>query len=98
MSESKPSFILSVRFLLAIVAFLGYAAQYIQKIDMSVGIVCMVNNTGIKHINEEAAKKLSEKYPMSDASANVSVVNENCYFKELPGHKKMDGEFLCTKG
>jgi hypothetical protein len=46
-----PSFIISVRFLVAIVAFLGYAVQYIQRIDMSVAIVCMVNNTEVKRVS-----------------------------------------------
>jgi hypothetical protein len=45
-----PSFIISIRFLIAIIAFFGYAVQYIQKINMSVGIVCMVNNTAVKQV------------------------------------------------
>jgi hypothetical protein len=39
---------LSIRFLLAIIAFSAYAIQYTQKINMSVAIVCMINNTAIE--------------------------------------------------
>jgi hypothetical protein len=39
--------LLSIRFLLAILLFFGYAIQYTQKINMSVAIVCMVNNTAL---------------------------------------------------
>jgi hypothetical protein len=42
------SLLCSYRFLIAIVAFFAYAAQYTQKINMSVAIVCMVNNTALK--------------------------------------------------
>jgi hypothetical protein len=37
----------SIRFLIAILLFFGYATQYTQKTNMSVAIVCMINNTAL---------------------------------------------------
>ena len=87
--------------MIAIIAFLGYAVQYIQRIDISVAIVCMVNNTGLKLQNEAAAQtpvssSLNEITQMPQN--NVSIVADNCFFKEQIGGKKMDGPFLWAKG
>jgi hypothetical protein len=44
--------------LLAIVAFFAYATQYTQKINMSVAIVCMVNNTALHEQSEQSKTHL----------------------------------------
>ena len=46
--------LLSWRFLLAILVFYLTSVQYMQRINMSVAIVCMINNTALKEtsINE----------------------------------------------
>merc|ERR1719223_2037590 len=54
-SENGPSFVFSVRFLTAIIAFLGYGVQYIQRVNMSTAIVCMLNNTALKELKSANA-------------------------------------------
>ena len=95
-----PSFLISVRFLIALISFLGYAVQYIQRINMSVAIVCMVNNTGL------ALRRAGEKIPsesdvqVTESSLNESfiTVEDSCYFKEQASGVKQDGPFLWEKG
>jgi hypothetical protein len=41
-------FLFSCRFLLAIMAFLGYCLQYMLKINLGIAIVCMVNHTALQ--------------------------------------------------
>ena len=50
---------LSVRFLIAIIAFFGYCIQYMQKVSMSIGILAMVNHTALRVINHEVRSKRS---------------------------------------
>jgi hypothetical protein len=54
-----PSFLISIRFLLAIIAFSAYAIQYTQKINMSVAIVCMINNTALEERKHASALELT---------------------------------------
>lgn len=46
------SFFRSIRFLTSAVIFLGYCFQYMLKISLSIGIVCMVNNTAIDSLKD----------------------------------------------
>lgn len=85
-----------MRFLIAIISFLGYAVQYIQRIDMSVAIVCMVNYTGLD-LQKETANKLAEaENDKRQSPLNESIV-DNCYFKEQAAGSKLDGPFLWDK-
>ena len=60
----------------------------------------MVNNTGIKLIND--AKKQGENNQSIFVDTYQNSLNDSfqdtCYFKEKLGHTKMDGIFLWTKG
>ena len=47
----EPSFWISVRFLLSMLIFFGYCFNYMQKVDMGIAIVCMVNNTALKEMS-----------------------------------------------
>jgi hypothetical protein len=88
MADKPPSFLISVRFLVALIAFLGYAVQYIQRIDMSVAIVCMVNNTALKARAASALAAVDSLTTVAtttlgplftdaiDASANDSLVTD----------------------
>ena len=49
-AKSNPLFF-SVRFLLAFLIFLAAGTQYMQKIDISVAIVCMVNSTESNNVS-----------------------------------------------
>ncbi|XP_014682022.1 PREDICTED: sialin-like [Priapulus caudatus] len=44
----KAPFLFSSRFALALAAFFGFVVLYIQRFNMSVAIVCMVNNTAVR--------------------------------------------------
>lgn len=84
-SKSNPPLLISVRFLLAIVIFFGVALQYMQKIDMGISIVVMVNSSAIQD-SEHHIK------PVIDDS------NDTCLFK--PDHKnstKDSGSFVWSK-
>lgn len=48
--RSGPSLLFSMRFLLALIIFAGVGMQYMQKIDMGIAIVCMVNETAVKNM------------------------------------------------
>jgi hypothetical protein len=51
-SKVPPSFLISVRFLCVILIFFGYCFNFMQKIDMSIAIVCMTNHTAIKMLQQ----------------------------------------------
>ncbi len=88
-NENGPSFILSVRFLIAIIAFLGYGVQYIQRVNMSTAIVCMLNHTTIKEqlISTSLDNDMSLASNLYNTSQTVDAPESTCYFKELPGKK-----------
>ena len=93
--------------MLAIIAFIAYAAQYTQKINMSVAIVCMINNTALKEIEHAKLAALELKSTadsVSDHSAlhaydshSYSTANDKCYFKSLGKKKAVDGPFTWSK-
>jgi hypothetical protein len=43
-----------MRFLLAVIIFTGVGMQYMQKIDMGIAIVCMVNATAVKNLENHS--------------------------------------------
>lgn len=73
-----PRLVPSIRFLLSVCLFFGVGVQYMQKIDMGLGIVCMVNNTALKAI------KLQED-PNFFSDANET--NSTCMFQPHHGNK-----------
>jgi hypothetical protein len=84
--------------MMAIMAFFGYAMQYIQRINMSVAIVCMVNNTAVKaalqlaNANATGTTNLNETMQSiligSNASSPVDVSHlDTCMFKALASAK-----------
>jgi hypothetical protein len=93
--------VISVRFMMALLAFFGYAVQYIQRIDMSVAIVCMVNNTALKARAAAAATNAiastTAAYSLEGASFNASesaaesvpAATDMCLFKELAKGKSL---------
>jgi hypothetical protein len=69
----------SVRFLLSVIIFAGVAVQYMQKIDMGIAIVCMVNNTALKEQSKNGSLLLLLKGTMnSEYSQNDT---DTCMFK-----------------
>ena len=59
--------------------FCGVAIQYTQKIDISIGIVCMVNNT----VEPEPKETSSNTFLRQIKDSND--VNDTCLFKPKNG-------------
>lgn len=95
--------------MLAIIAFIAYASQYTQKINMSVAIVCMINNTALKEIEHAKQAALEFNSTTLDGVSDLrgvshaddshlnSTVNDKCYFKSLGKKKAVDGPFTWSK-
>ncbi len=98
---------LSVRFLVAFLAFLLTAIQYMQRINMSVAIVCMINNTRLAEISRESKNRtISRLSSTNDLSFNSSALlmhdhghhNQKCAFqKSTNATSKLDGPFVWDK-
>lgn len=94
----NPRLVPSVRFLLAILCFLGTLIQYTQRINMSVAIVCMVNHTAVDltknsemHLNDLLMYNNHTKIDFSDKE------NDVCYNNKLSHEKPLDGTFNWSK-
>ncbi|CAF0770185.1 unnamed protein product [Brachionus calyciflorus] len=84
--DPKPqhSLLFSVRFLLAIVIFFGVALQYMQKIDMGISIVVMVNSSALQDNNHGEMPVIDE--------------NDTCLFKPKHTNSTRDtGSFVWSK-
>ncbi|RNA20803.1 sialin isoform X1 [Brachionus plicatilis] len=85
--KSTPSLLISVRFLLALVIFFGVALQYMQKIDMGISIVVMVNSTAIQ-----------QNDPNHHLAPSTDDANDTCLFKpDLTNSTKDSGSFEWSK-
>ena len=73
-TEEKESsgLFFSFRFFLAFLIFLGIAIQYTQKIDMGIGIICMVNHTATGEIISSSA---NHKKCLFQSESGVKQVN-----------------------
>ena len=87
-----------MRFLIAIIAFLGYGVQYIQRINMSVAIVCMVNNTEIKR-QIAVSRGIDLSFNASEVNSSIASVADadQCMFKEQANQKAFDGPYAWNK-
>lgn len=93
--------------MLAIIAFIAYAAQYTQKINMSVAIVCMINNTALKEIEHAKQAALLDfnstghdhdlSHYADDSHSNTSSVDDKCKFSSVGKKKAADGPFTWDK-
>ena len=64
--------------MIALIAFLGYGVQYIQRINMSVAIVCMVNNTALDALKAANAPTVTEQLPEADTvQCQFETANSN---------------------
>lgn len=91
--KETPSFLISIRFLLAILAFVAYAAQYTQKINMSVAIVCMVKHTANESYS--ITSNVSSILANSDSSCEASVSKKGKQFSgEFEWSKQLQGLIL----
>ncbi len=83
-----------MRFISACLVFLGVAAQYMQKIDMSISIVCM-----IKDIPDDNNTKTSNYYEvfLNTDTAYDNKQNITCMFQPKNGTASHNGEFTWSK-
>ncbi|RNA04067.1 inorganic phosphate cotransporter isoform X3 [Brachionus plicatilis] len=86
-STKIPRLFPSVRLLMSLLIFLGYCFQYMLKINMSIAIVCMVNNTALGILSYQNSTELSD--------APVLVPDE-CS-STISHHKPIDGPFTWPK-
>jgi hypothetical protein len=75
----------SVRFLLALIIFAGVAVQYMQKIDMGIAIVCMVNNTALK----EQKNNMENSSLLRSLNDDNNSQNDTCMFKPVHGNSSV---------
>ncbi|CAF0884906.1 unnamed protein product [Brachionus calyciflorus] len=93
----KPSFIFSVRFLMAFVMFFGFCLNYMQKIDMSIAIVCMINNTALKMSHSEnhaLTQKINDNFTILKNKSESSL---QCPASLSHSKTKYDGPFVWEK-
>ena len=72
---SPPSFLISTRFLTSAILFFGYCFQYMLKINMSIAIVCMVNNTALNRLKASLALNttlLNSSFVSSECGSTIS--------------------------
>ena len=75
-----PPFLMSVRFLVTIMAFFGYCFEYMLKINLGIAIVCMINNTALHEQNFQHAKNFSYSPKLYLSEQNSSIVNNTGYY------------------
>lgn len=96
-TENGPSFIFSVRFLIALVSFMGYGVQYIQRVNMSTAIVCMLNNTELRNQLDQGTNSLNFSSDAVNATNDLEDLSK-CHFQVAEGAKiDADGPFVWDK-
>lgn len=99
--ENGPSFFFSVRFIIALISFGGYGLQYMQRVNMSTAIVCMLNNTALAEINSnsELPSSLNSSGNFEFTNSTVQIEDlSKCYFKVATSKKiDADGSFVWGK-
>ncbi|CAL4122351.1 unnamed protein product [Meganyctiphanes norvegica] len=65
---AKPKECLGARNVLCILGFLGFANVYAMRVNLSVAIVAMVNNTAIPHVNSSSADACPEPPPTNNTA------------------------------
>ena len=89
-----PKFMFSSRFLLTIMATLGYCLQYMLKINLGIAIVCMVNNTAIKSFTNSNEQSFN-----LDTNDSYNHLENDQLCKEYHSTKSnsFEGEFIWSK-
>lgn len=68
-----PKLFPSIRLLMSILIFFGYCFQYMLKINMSIAIVCMVNNTALGIVNYQNSSGFSDISVQSPEECTASL-------------------------
>lgn len=89
---SAPSFYFSKRFLLTCLICCGVATQYMQQIDMSISIICMVNHTALN-----LTIKLTDQKTFESQLSHKT--DQTCLFDQPKNTTipRIDGPFVWSK-
>lgn len=79
-----PPFLFSVRFMCVILIFMGYCFNFMQKIDMSIAIVCMTNHTAIKMLQQSNTTNYASNYTYYNTTTKS---DESCPLMASAKHK-----------
>jgi hypothetical protein len=82
----EPPLLFSVRFMLSFFGFLLTTIQYMQRINMSVGIVCMINNTRLEELSLKNKVKslIDEEFKnLTKFVKNETIAERQCAFTTL---------------
>ncbi|KAI0982570.1 hypothetical protein GJ496_000759 [Pomphorhynchus laevis] len=96
--DDSVRFIFSVRFIVAVMACLCLAIQYSQRVNLTMGIVCMVNKTAVSIIQEQS-KSVQNLADVNSSQATSTPTNKQITtLKPRKANKKFkDGPFIWTK-
>ena len=104
-NNSNVSFYFSVRFLISVVAFIGYCVLNMQRVILSIAIICMVNNTAISKLSHSSTITIAaanQSSPLDTATSSGQYRNESqtseCVMetsRRVSGVR--DGEFAWNK-
>jgi ACS family sodium-dependent inorganic phosphate cotransporter-like MFS transporter 5 len=94
-AEKRPPLLFSVRFMLSFFGFLLTAIQYMQRINMSVAIVCMINNTRLEEISH--LTEFSNSTFVKNYDKEISQVKNESFFLVNEEVKKRDEKCSFTK-
>jgi ACS family sodium-dependent inorganic phosphate cotransporter-like MFS transporter 5 len=84
-------FLISVRFLLSIILFVGIAIQYAHKSDISVAIVCMINHT------QAEPPKNGSSFEHSGVYKIPLIKVTHCLFENSTDDNDPDGPYTWSK-
>lgn len=59
--------------MIALISFAGYGLQYMQRVNMSTAIVCMLNNTALKEIAMAEQLSLGELRALTNETSSFNI-------------------------
>ena len=61
-------------------AFFGYCVQYMLKINMGIGIVCMINNTAVQLLQQQLDNPTNANVTQLQLSSSLHAADETGMF------------------
>uniref|UniRef100_A0A914ULG3 Major facilitator superfamily (MFS) profile domain-containing protein n=1 Tax=Plectus sambesii TaxID=2011161 RepID=A0A914ULG3_9BILA len=99
MANAQPPLCCSMRFVMALVGFLGFANLYALRVNMSVAMVCMVNHSAVDllKIELESAEGFVVMMESNESFAIETESIESFSPENTTTRNLVDGEFAWTK-
>ena len=95
--EEQQSLLCSVRFLLAVLVFWLNALAYMQRANMSMAVVCMVNHTQVDRLLLDNANANAKHARVSNNNNLPRHENVSCMFEKPTGTRNKVCVFFQTK-